>query len=188
MRHYYIFLDLRKKDTIINCKGLCTVECIPIAEVCKCDKMHNNEIGYFSLALPLTSVWRCQTIGNWPLTLLTDKSRSESTPISPENTVRLESPLIPRNYSSHSAALSSILIYTCLSLLVLECKLSLSFPIWNKILYLLNAAHHISSPMSNNPYSFLLVQDFYVQSRSGSQVYKPAIFMKGTHLGSHYTD
>ena len=53
---------------------------IPIAEVCECDTMHNNEADCLSMASPLTLVWKCQTVGNWPLTRLTDKSRSESTP------------------------------------------------------------------------------------------------------------
>lgn len=56
---------------------------IPIAEGCECDTMHNNEADYLSMASPLTLVWKCQTVGNWPLTRLTDKSRSESTPPPP---------------------------------------------------------------------------------------------------------
>lgn len=87
---------------------------IPIAEVCECDTMHNNEADYLSMASPLTLAWKCQTVGNWPLTLLTDKSRSESTPpppLSPKHYVRI-TPNPPKKDSfSRPATLSSTNLY-----------------------------------------------------------------------------
>lgn len=77
-----------------------------------------------------------------------------------------------------------VLICTCLSILALECKLSLSFPIWNKILYLLNAIHHYSSHKSNTPIPFEWYRTYTSKEGAGSQVYNLVIFMKGTHLGT----
>lgn len=106
------FLDLRKKDTIINCKGLCTVGRIPIAEVCECDTC----ITMRQTICPWLRLWhwcgnaKRLATGHWLFSLTSPGQRAPHHHL-PQNIIMLESPPTPQNSFSHPATLSSTNLY-----------------------------------------------------------------------------